>query len=232
MLDNAAFSWSDAIVVSFQNMWVGVISFLPSLIAAILILIVGWLVGAVIGRVVYQIMRSIKVDEALRKAGLENLLQKGGIKLDSGHFVGSLVKWFIIVVFLVAAFDTLGLTQVNEFLKDVILYYLPQVIVAVLILLVAVVIADVMQRIVVASSKAAHLRSANFLGSVTKWSIWVFAVFIALDQLGIATHFVQMLFTGVIIAISLALGLSFGLGGQEAASRFLGRMREEISEKE
>ncbi len=232
MPDNVTYSWSEAIVASFQNMWAGVIDFLPTLIAAILILIVGWLVGAVIGKAVCHVIRSIRLDEALRKAGLEDFLQKGGIRLDSGSFLGGLVKWFLIVVFLVAAFDTLKLTKVNEFLKDVVLYYLPQVIVAVLILLVAVVIADVMQKVVRASARTAHLKSANFLSSVTKWSIWVFAVFVALNQLGIAAYFVQMLFTGIIIALSLALGLSFGLGGQESASRFLGKLREEISEKD
>lgn len=231
MLETTGTMWGDAIFQSFQSMWVGVISFLPTLIIAILIVILGWLIGAVIGRVVYQVMRSIKVDEALRKAGLEEWMQRGGIRLDSGRFIGGLVKWFVIVVFLVAAFDTLRLTQVNEFLKDVVLYYLPQVIVAVLILLVAVVIADVMQKIVSASAKTAQMRSANFLGAVTKWSIWIFAVFIALEHLGIAAYFVQMLFTGIIIALSLGLGLAFGLGSQEAAGKFINKLREEVSEK-
>lgn len=231
MFETTSVFGSNAIVMSFQNMWAGVIGFLPMLITALLIVIIGWLVGAVFGRVVYQVMKSLKVDEALRKAGMEGWLQRGGVRLDSGRFVGGLVKWFVIIVFLVAAFDTLRLTQVNEFLKDVVLYYLPQVIVAVLILLVAVVIADVMQKIVSASARSAHLKAANFLGSVTKWSIWIFAVFIALEQLGIAAYFVQMLFTGVIIALALGLGLSFGLGGQNTASEFLGKLKEEISEK-
>lgn len=230
MFDNPTTGISEVIITSFQNMWSGVIDFIPMLVAALLILIVGWLVGVVLGRVVYQIMRSLKVDEALRKAGLEEILQKGGIRLDSGHFLGALVKWFVIVVFLVAALDTLQLTQVNDFLKDVV-FYLPQVIVAALILLVAVIVADVMQRVVSASAKTARLKASNFLGSVTKWSILVFAVLVALDQLGIAAHFVQMLFTGAIIALSLALGLAFGLGGQDAASKFISRLKEEISEK-
>ena len=231
MVESTGVVWGDLILESFQNMWAGVIGFLPTLVIAILIVLLGWIVGAVIGRVIQQVMKSLKVDEGLRKAGLEEMLQKGGVKLDSGSFVGALVKWFVIVVFLVAAFDTLGLTQVNNFLQDVVLYYLPQVIVVVLILLVAVVIADVMQRVVSASARTAHMRSANLLGTITKWSIWIFAVFIGLEQLGIAAYFVQMLFTGVIVALSLALGLSFGLGGQETASKFLGKLREEISER-
>ena len=223
--------WSDALNVSFQNMWNGVISFILMIIIALLIVILGWIIGAVIERVIYQIMRSLKIDEALRKAGLEDWLRHGGLTLDSGHFVGALIKWFIIIVFLVAAFDILRLNQVNAFLKDVVLSYLPQVIIAILILLAAAIIADVMKRIVSASARTAHLKSANFLGSVTKWSIWIFAILVALNQLGIAESFVQTIFLGAIIALSLSFGLAFGLGGQESAAKFLDKMRQEISEK-
>ncbi len=131
-------------------------------------------------------------------------------------------------MFLVASLEVLGLTQVNTFLQQVVLLYLPRVIVAVLILLVAVVIASAMQRVVVGAAKAADIRSANFLGSVTKWSIWVFAVLMALFQLGIAAPFVQTLFTGVVVALSIGFGLAFGLGGQDAAAGFLAKVRSEI----
>jgi len=225
-------TWSSALTNSFQDLWQGVLFFAPKLIIAFLIIVIGWMVGALVGRVVAQIVRSLKVDEALRKAGADDALARGGIMLNAGGFLGGLVKWFIIVVFLVAAFDVLNLSQVNLFLQTVVLQYLPQVIVAVLILLVAAVIADVMQRVVVTSARAAEIRSARFLGSVTKWSIWIIALLAALFQLGIAATFVQTIFTGFIIALSLALGLSFGLGGQETAARLLEKVRSEISHKE
>jgi small-conductance mechanosensitive channel len=222
---------SDVLARSFQDLWGGVIGFIPELIIAIVIFIVGWIIGALLGRVVDQIIKAVKLDSALRSAGLEAVLSRGGFSLNSGRFLGGLVKWFIIIVFLIASLDVLGLSQVNAFLKDVVLLYLPQVIVAVLILLVAVVIAEVMQNIVVGSAKAAHLHAANFLGAITKWAIWVFAALAALFQLGVAATFIQTLFTGIIVAFALAFGLAFGLGGQSAASGFLDKMRREISEK-
>lgn len=225
-------TWGNVLTMSFQNLWTGIMGFVPSLIIAILIVVIGWLVGALIGRVVSQIVKSLKVDQALRKAGVEEALSRGGIMLNSGNFLGGLVKWFIIAVFFVAAFDVLGLAQVNAFLQAVVLQYLPQVIVAVLILLVGAVIGDAMQRVVVTSARAAEIHSARFLGTVTKWAIWIFAVLTALYQLGIAAAFIQTIFTGVVVALSLALGLSFGLGGQEAAARFIDRVRSEISHKE
>jgi hypothetical protein len=222
-------TWGEVLTVSFQNLWVGVVNFVPYLVVALVILIVGWLIGVLFGRAVWQVFKSLKVDDALRRAGFESFLRRGGINLDSGAFIGGLIKWFVIVVFLIAAFNVLGLDQVNLFLHEVVLSYLPRVIVAALILIVAGVIGDVTQRVVVASAKTAGVSSAHFAGSVAKWAVWVFAILVALSQLGIAATFSQTLFTGVVIALSLAVGLSFGLGGQEAAGKFIERLRGEMS---
>ncbi|OHB09695.1 MAG: hypothetical protein A3G05_01485 [Candidatus Zambryskibacteria bacterium RIFCSPLOWO2_12_FULL_45_14] len=224
-------TWGEVLTLSFQNLWVGVVNFVPNLVLALVILVLGWLVGALFGRAIWQVFKSLKIDDALRRAGLESFLRRGGIELDSGAFVGGLVKWFVIVIFLVAALDVLGLSQVNFFLQDVVLGYLPRVLAAALVLLVAGVIGDVTGRVVVTAAKTAGVESAHFAGAVAKWAIWIFAILVALSHLGIAAAFSQTLFTGVVIAVSLALGLSFGLGGQDAASRFIDKLRGEMSGK-
>jgi small-conductance mechanosensitive channel len=223
-------TWGQVLTLSFQNLWLGIINFVPNLLIAIIILILGWLIGALFGRAIWQVFRSLKVDEALRRAGFESFLRRGGVNLDAGAFIGGIVKWFIIVVFLVAAFDVLGLTQVNLFLQEVVIAYIPRVLVAALVLLVAGVLGDVVERIVVTAARTADIRSAHFAGAIAKWAIWIFAILVALTQLGIAGDFSRTLFTGVVIAISLAFGLAFGLGGQEAAARMIERMRGEMSQ--
>jgi len=222
-------TWSEVLTQSFQDLWVGVIAFVPNLIVAIVIFILGWVIGAVLGRVVSQIIKAVHVDRALESAGASDVLSRAGFRLDSGAFIGGLVKWFFIIAFLVAAFDVLGLSQVNVFLQEVVLGYLPNVIVAALILLVAAVIADAMQKVVVGSAKAASIEHAHFLGGVTRWAIWVFAIIIALSHLGIAQSFMQVLFTGVVAMLALAGGLAFGLGGRDAAGEFLGKLKKDIS---
>lgn len=223
-------SWADALSLSFQNLSYGLVAFIPNVIVAIVIFIVGWLVGVGLGRVVEQIIGALRVDHALRATGLERLLSRSGFELSSGKFLGALVKWFFIIVFLVASLQVLGLTQVNEFLRIVVLGYLPQVIVAVLILLVAAVVAQAAESVVVGSAKAASLRSAGFLGKVARYAIWIFAILTALAQLNVATAFVQTFFTGIVIAVSLALGLSFGLGGQASAARYLEHLQSEMKD--
>jgi small-conductance mechanosensitive channel len=223
-------TWADVLSQSFQNLFYGVVAFIPSLVVAIIIFIVGWLVGVGLGRVVGQIVTALKVDQALKSTGIERVLSRAGFTLNSGKFLGFLVEWFFIIVFLVAALDVLKLTTVNLFISDVVLGYLPQVIVAVLILLVAAVVAEAAERVVTGSAKAATITSAGFLGKVARYSIWIFALLAALAQLNVATAFVQTLFTGVVIAVSLAVGLAFGLGGQGAAAKYLDRLQSEMKD--
>ena len=223
-------TWADVLSQSFQNISYGVVAFIPNLIVAIVIFIVGWLIGLGVGRVVEQIINALRIDQALKATGLERLLSRAGFTLSSGKFLGFLVKWFFIIIFLVASLDVLHLTVVNMFISDVVLGYLPQVIVAVLILLVAAVVAEAAERLVTGSARMASLHSAGFIGKVARYAIWIFAILAALAQLDVATAFVQTLFTGVVIAIAIALGLAFGLGGQKTAERFLDKLQSEIKD--
>ena len=223
-------TWSDVLSLSFRNLWLGVVGFVPNLVVAVVIVFIGWGIGTLLGRVVNQIIKAIKVDEGLRRAGVEGFLERGGMGLNAGAFLGGLVRWFIILVFLIGAFEVLNLSQVTSFLRDI-LNYIPQVIVAVLILIGAGLVADAMKRVVLSSSMSAGLSSAGFLAAITKWAIWAFAILVALSQLGIAVGFVQTIFTGLVVALSLGLGLAFGLGGQEAAQKVIERVSKEISDK-
>ena len=119
----------------------------------------------------------------------------------------------------------------NDFLSTAVLFYLPKVIIAALVLIIATVIADAMKKLVLTSAKAANISSANMLGSITKYAIWIFAFIIALSELGIAAAFMQILFTGLIAGLAIAFGLAFGLGGKEAASRAIENISKDMSSR-
>lgn len=224
-------NWGDVFTRSLQDVWYGVASFVPNLIIALIIFAIGWVLAALIERLVESIIKGLKVDAALKSAGLEDVVKRSGYNLNSGLFIGSLVRWFVIIVFLMASFDVIGLGQVNSFLRDVV-DYLPSVIVAVLILMVAVVVAGAMQKIVVASSKAAHIKSAELLGRITKWSIWIFALLTALFNLGIAPGLIQTVVMAVFAGGALAVGLAFGLGGKEVAQKLIEKTAHNVLERE
>lgn len=223
--------WTGVLQNSFMNIWKGFNNFVPNFIVAVVIFFIGWFVAALLGKVVGQIVRSLKVDNALKSLKVDEFLKRADFELDSGAFLGGLVKWFVIIVFLVASFDVLGLSQINQFLQTVVLNVLPQVIIASVIILVAAVIAEAMNKLVSGAASAGGIKSANFAGSIARWAIWIFGILTALSQLGIGAQIIQTLFTGFVVAIAIALGLSFGLGGQEAAARFIEKVRHDISDK-
>ena len=217
---------------SFQTIGSGALDVLPKIIAAFVVFIVGWVIAVFIGRLVAQIIRAMKLDRFLEGTPVERVVTRAGFSLNLGGFVGGLFKWFVIIVFLVASLDILGLETVNIFLQQVVLGYLPQVIIAVFILLIAAVLADTMQKVVVGSAKAAEIKAANFLGLVTRWSIWTFAILMALYQLGVAPQFMYALFVGIVAMLSLAGGLAFGLGGRDAAAQYIEKVRKNIAHHE
>jgi hypothetical protein len=118
-------TWGTVLNTSFQNLWAGVIMFIPNLIVALVILGIGWAVGVFVEKGIEHFMKAIKFDDALRSAGFETVVKRSGLNLNSGRFVGALAKYFIIIVFLIASFDVLGLNQVTDFLRQVVVGYLP-----------------------------------------------------------------------------------------------------------
>ena len=222
---------ANVVQTSFTDLWLTVVQYIPAILAAVIIFVIGWIVAVILYRIVIQVVKVLRVDDALKAAGVSAAVREAGLNLDVGSFLAVLVKWFVIVVFLVAALDVLGLSIVTIFLQQVVLLYLPQVVVAVLILILAAIVAEAVKKIVTNSAQAAGAHSANLAGVVAKYAIWVFAVLAALNQLGVATEFVQTLFTGLVVALALAFGLSFGLGGKEAAARTIERVRSEIAHR-
>jgi hypothetical protein len=220
---------SDVVQASFATLWYTVVQYLPAIIAAVIVFVIGWIIAVILYRIVIEIVKVLRIDEALKATGLNEAAREAGFTLDIGKFLGTLVMWFVILVFLVASLEILGLSRVTVFLQQVVLLYLPQVIVASLILILGAIVAEVVRGVVTGSARAAGAHGANLAGTVAKWAIWTFALIAALEQLDIATAFIQTLFTGIVIALSLAFGLAFGLGGKEAAARTIEKVRSEIS---
>lgn len=220
----------DAFTQALVSLAQGSAILIPRIFIAIVFLAIGWVFAALIEKLIETVFKAFKVDAALKSAGIEEVVKRSGHDLNSGLFFGSIIKWFIILAFLIGAFDALGLSGVSQFLVSV-LDYLPHVIVAILIMMAAVIVANTMQKIVVASAHAAHVSSAELLGRITKWAIWIFALLIALPNLGvdlgIILTVVQLLFAG----IALAIGIAFGLGGKDAAQRIIDKTAHTVLEK-
>ncbi|MDI6821223.1 MAG: hypothetical protein QMD65_03590 [Patescibacteria group bacterium] len=216
---------ADIIGDPLQNVWSGAIQVIGNIIVAAVVLIVGVIIANALAKLVEELIKRIKLDNILSGAGLKPYFERAGINLNSGRFLGQLVYWFLVIVFLLAASDVLGFVALSGFLRGAV-DYIPNVIVAVLIMLAAVVMANFLQHIVRASVKSVKLHAASFLSHLTWWAVVLFGFFAALSQLGIAVNIINSLVTGFVAMLALAGGIAFGLGGKDYASYLISKLRE------
>jgi len=229
-LMNQIQTWGGAISYSLIDLWIRFINFVPTLIGALLVFLLGLIVASVLGKVIERIIRAIRIDQAIEHMNISEKLKEHGIEITISAFFGKIVQWFLILVFMMAATDILGLSQVTSFLNNIIIY-LPNVIVATIILTIAFLLGNLVYVIVRSSTRAAGVMSATLLATMIKWAIIIFGILAALIQLGIAVSLVNTIFIGLVAAISLAMGLAFGLGGRDEAALILKKLREEFTEK-
>ncbi|MEI6022429.1 MAG: hypothetical protein WCQ32_01120 [bacterium] len=223
-------TWSQVFQVSLLNLWYGFIGTFPKIVFIIVLFIVGWIVAKTIATLVTKGIDALKIDSLFKSAGTEEILARAGWKLHIGGLIGWVVKWLIILGFLVTSADLLGLSGVTAFLS-VIWFYIPQVLLAALILIAGTVLADFVRKLITGGAAIAQVRASKMIGTVAYYAIWVLSIVTALDKLGILGYFGQVLFTGIIIMLALAFGLAFGLGGKDAAARFINRTADDLSSK-
>jgi hypothetical protein len=214
----------DVTVASLQTVWYNFLQFLPNLLGALIILIVGWIVASLLGSLVRKAVATTGIDAVVERSGLNARLNLSAKYQLLSTLIGSLVKWLIIIATLIAAAGTLNLPQISDFLNQV-LAYIPRVIVAVAILTIGMLAAEFMATLITRGLQASKLpvKNKQILGTVAKYAIIVFAVMAALTQLNIVPQLIQIAFGGLVLTLALA----FGLGGREEAARLLAKLRTE-----
>jgi len=223
--------WSLITMQALQGAWEEMLLFLPNLIAAIIIFILGWFIAIWIGKLIAQILNKLKFDSVFEKTGWREALSNADVKVNPSSFIGAICKWILVVVFLMIVTDIMGWVAFAGLLAKIIAW-MPNLLVAIIILVVAIIIADIVEKLVKVSTKKMGISSVNFLGSVVKGALYVFAGLAVLLQLGVTPEIVKVLIMGFVGTLTLALGLSFGLGGKDAAARIIDDVRRKVSDKE
>ncbi len=214
---------------SLGDAWASFIEAIPNIIGFVLILVIGWFVASLIAKGVTALLHAVKFNELAQKSGFSDFVHKMGVDTDASGFLALIVKWFIRLIVLVVAFDALGLPAVSGVLEELLLW-LPNLIVALVVLVLAGLAAKALSGLVRGSTAKAGLGNPDMLAKIASAAVWVFAIVIAVNMLGIATTVVNALFIGLVVAISLALGLAFGLGGKDTASELLSDWRSKARE--
>jgi len=222
--------WSTATLKALQGLWEGFLGFIPDLIAAIVVLAIGLMIASGVGRLITGILVRLKFNRLFESAGWKDALEKAEFKIDPAGFIGAIFKWVLIIVFLMVSVEILGLEGFAGFLGKVIAW-LPNLLIAAAIFVVAVIAADFLEKIVKASVKKMGLEEVKLIGTIVRWSVYVFAALAILLQLGITPTIINSIIIGLIGMVSLALGLAFGLGGKEAAAEVIEKLKGKISER-
>jgi hypothetical protein len=219
--------WTSAVANSWTTIWDRFVNFLPSLIGAAIIIVVGWIVGIIVAILIDRLFRIIGLQTLFEKAKVEDILKKGNIEKDATSLLAAVGKWIIYLVAFIAAANVLKLPDVADFL-DRILAYIPQAVAGGLILLLGLIVAHFLSNVVKGSLLAAGLGMADTVAIIIRYSVIIFALLAALAQLGIASALINTLFIGVVAFLAIAGGLSFGLGGKDAAQDFIEKVKKEL----
>jgi len=199
----------------------------PSIFWSGLVLLLGILVAKWMATLTCAFISRIRLNQILKRMGLEEALSKIDASLNAPKFFGEIVKWFFIVLSLMASSEILGLTQFSQFLEKVIGYF-PNIFISALIFVVAVFLSDFSQKIVVGTLKEEKITYSRLLGRMIRWAIWFFAILAILYQLQITPSLILVIFIGMVATTSIALGLSFGLGGKDLAVKILKELEEKF----
>ncbi|HBG28419.1 MAG: hypothetical protein A2Y10_11025 [Planctomycetes bacterium GWF2_41_51] len=226
----AVIEWNTFIVEPVLQMLTRIMAYLPVLFGALIILIVGWIVAKAIKRFVDWLLKAVRFDMLADKAGISEILEKGNLDITAREVVSSIVYWLIIIMVLVMTVDALGLPKASDVLTSL-FAYVPKVIAALLVLIIAMFLANFVSGIVRTAAGTAKLPNPGILAGVSRWAIIIFAITIAMEQLGIAPLLVTATFNIILGGVCLALALAFGLGGRDAAAKYLEELKKKHSVK-
>lgn len=213
-----------------QNVWDRIVTFTPNLVGALLIVLVGAIIGIVLGYVITRILQAAKIQNLADQSKLTDVLKRAKLKTDVAEICGTFVKWVVILTFLVPASTILQLESVRNFFEGIITY-IPTVLGVGVFVLFGTVVADTLGRLARATTESLSVTTAKLIEMVVRWSIYIAVAIASMFALGVPTEFSVIMFIGVVSAIGIGIGLSFGLGGKDHADDLIKRIRTELKSK-
>ena len=214
-------NWMTSVVSdAARAVFLRVADFIPTLVGAILILVVGWLLAGVLQRVLVQILKGVRLDDLAETARISDILQKGDIKYSLSELLGVFLYWLVILATLLAGLNVLGLTIAAELLEKVI-SYVPSVLAGVIVLILGLFFSTLVGSIVQTTAANAGIGQARGLGQITRVVVILFSSVVALEKF-FSSVIVQTTFTIVVAAIAFGLALAFGLGCKDIAGKYVG----------
>ena len=210
----------DQFLQNLAHFWQDLSAFLPRLLAAVVLLIIGWIVARIIRRIAVRLLRLARVDDLAERSGIDDFLLKGGVRATTITIIAGVLYWAVLLTVLLASLVSLGIPSASDLFGKLLLY-IPNVAVAMLVLMAGSLLARASRTATTAYLNNIGMEGARVVGLLTYWAILIFVVSLALEQLSIGGQVLVSAFQLAFGAFCLALALAFGLGGREWAARFL-----------
>jgi hypothetical protein len=210
----------DIFMNSLNQFWLQMVSFLPKLLAVVVILFVGWLVAKLVRSAVKRVLTITQFDKFAQKSGLEAFMNSGNYSVTMSGIISQVMYWLVILLFIITGANSLEMTQVATLLQQL-AGYLPHIIVAILVVVFGTLLARFVNRLVFAWLHSIKFPHALAVSTSAEYGIQIFSVFVALEQLGIGMQLIYSLFVIVFGAFFLALAIAFGLGGKDWAAKVI-----------
>ena len=207
--------------------WSAFMLMLPKIVGSFIVFTVGWFIASGVGSFINEALDRLGLNKALKKTEWEKALKRAKIKVNLSEFLGRVTRWSLVLVVLWLSIDVLGLRELALILEGVV-GLLPSIFVAVVMFAVAVIVSDVLEKFVVAVLEKSSISYAGLAGVAVKWGVIGFAISAILIQFGIAKELILIIFSGVVLALSLAFGLAFGLGGKDIAKSVLKDLKKSL----
>jgi hypothetical protein len=204
----------------FSDILVAVVTWLPKLLASFVLLLVGWLIARLSQFFLAGLLRRLGFDRFAERAGVAHILTEMGLESSAANLLARVVYWLILLVFLLAAAESVGFLGITDTISSLIAY-LPSVLAAALVLLLGSLLARVVGEAVTALANQSGMASGPVWGQAVRYVLIVFAAILALEQLGVATTLLTTVTIALIAATALALALAFGLGNRDLARNIM-----------
>ncbi len=213
-------NWQEAFILALSDTLTNVLSYIPTILAAILVFLIGLILAKWVRTLVVKLLKTVKLSKLMEKTGLEPFLRKAEIKSRIEEILGGIARWLIILIFFITTVNILGLSTVSIVLNSV-LAYIPKVISAILILTVGVLLAGLVEGVIKGALGQVDVKASRLLAKIGSYLVVVFASLAAINELQIAQGLINSLFIGFVAMLALGVGLAIGLGAKDLVSRVL-----------
>ncbi|MCQ2041337.1 Mechanosensitive ion channel [Stutzerimonas kunmingensis] len=212
--------WTQSLLSAMSSLWASVAAFIPRLFGALVVVLLGFIVAKLLDTLLSKVLAKVGLDRLMAGTGLTKLLSRAGIRIPVSALIGKVVYWFVLLIFLVSAAESLGLERVSATL-DMLALYVPKVFGAALILLAGVLLAQLLSGLVRGAAEGVGLDYANGLARMAQGLVIIISISVAIGQLEVKTELLNYVIAIVLITVGLAVALAFGLGSRELVAQIL-----------